>query len=203
MTDKKQFGTIEANDVNDMIYNNGKPCYLGGIRIPYTPGPNDCWSNPYDEYKNGRVKFAAWQKACENNEMAINSKNEQIPVKNFRIEQLAFVAGLWRVQEENPYTITRVRDKDMILLNKLERVENTLFEFYGAKEVVFNCYGMIFSNLKPDFIVAKYDTDNGTLLGYGRTLEQARAFLGLKLYDEYKDVINAIACKNKIRQQSK
>jgi len=201
MTNKKQFGVIEANDVNDIIYNGGKPCYMGGIRVPYMPKPNDCWSNPYDEYKNGRVKANAWRIACENNEMAVNSKNEMHPVKNFKIEDMAFVAGLWRIQEKVPYKITRVRDKDMILMDKINHVENTLFEFWNAKEVVYNCYGICLGYKEPDFIVAKYDTDKGTYLGYGRTLEAARAFLGLKLYDEYKDVINAIACKNKLKHK--
>lgn len=202
MTNKKQCGVIEANDVNDIIYNGGKPCYMGGIRVPYMPKLNDCWSNPLDEYKNSRIKSNKWQIACENNEMAINSENESLPVKNFKIKDLAFVAGLWRVQQKCSYKITRVRDKDMILMDKINHVENTLFEFWNAKEVVYNCYGICMSsNEKPDFIVAKYDTDKGTMLGYGQTLEQARAFLGLKLYDEYKDVINAIACANKIKNK--
>lgn len=198
MTNKKQCGVIDVNDTNDIIYNGGKPCYMGGVRVPYMPKPNDCWSNPYDEYKNSRIKSNAWMRACGKNEMAVNSKNEMHPVKNFKMEDLAFVAGLWRIQEKCPHKITRVRDKDMILFDKLDHVENTLFEFWNAKEVVYNCYGICFGDKEPDFIVAKYDTDNGTYLGYGRTLESARAFLGLKLYDEYKDIINAIACKNKL-----
>lgn len=204
MTDKKQFGAIAANDTNDIIYNGGKPCYMGGIRVPYMPKPNDCWSNPLDEYKNTREKSAAWNEACRNNEMAVNNKNETFPVKNFDMGKLAFVAGLWRIQQDFKQKITRVRDKDMVLMDKLDHVENTLFEFWNAKEIAYNCYGVFLSlGNKPDYIVAKYDTDKETYLGYGRTLEEARAFLGLKMYDEYKDVINAIACANKLKNKTK
>jgi len=110
------------------------------------------------------------------------------------------VAGIWRIQEKFPYHVTMVRDKEMVLINKLDRVENTLFEFYNAKLVGNNCYGrFVFEVDKPDYIVAKYETDNETYWGYGKTLEDARAYLGIKVYDAYKDVINVIACKNKIR----
>ena len=110
------------------------------------------------------------------------------------------VGGLWRIQEKLPYQITRVRDKDMVLIKKLDRVENTLFDFWSAKAVNYNCYGpFIIDIANTDYIVAQYETDNGIRWGYGKTIEDARAYLGIKLYDEYKDVINAIACKNKIK----
>ena len=112
------------------------------------------------------------------------------------------VAGIWRIQSKFPYKITRVRDKDMVLTKKLDRVENTLFEFWNAKLVGYNCYGpFIFESDVADYIVAKYETDAKTYWGYGKTLESARAYLGIKIYDEYKDVINAIACKNKINRK--
>ena len=109
------------------------------------------------------------------------------------------VGGFWRIQRKCPYKITRVRDKDMILLNKLNHVENTLFEFWTAIEAVYNCYGILLHDMNYNYIVAKYDTDKETYMGYGYTLEEARAFLGLKLYDEYKDLINSVACRNKLK----
>jgi len=106
------------------------------------------------------------------------------------------VAGVWRIQSKFPYEITRVRDKDMVLTRKLDRVENTLFEYYSASVVNYNCYGpFVFENC--DYVVAK--DNNGFFLGYGRTLEDARAFLGIKFYDEFKDVIRAILCWDKKR----
>lgn len=202
MTNKKQIGVIEPNDLNDIIYNGGKKCFMGGMRVPYYPGPNDCWSNPYDEYKNTRIKSSAWTRACRNGTMALDCNNKWHPVSDFDIGSLAFVAGVWRVQDKFPHEITRVRDQDMVLIKKLNRVENTLFEFWSAKVVGYNCYGpFIIDCSQTDYIVAKYDTDYGTRWGYGRTIEDARAYLGIKMYDEYKDVINAIACKNKNRSK--
>ena len=111
---------------------------------------------------------------------------------------MAFVAGFWRIQNVLPYKITHVRDKDMVILNKLDHQENTLFDFYNAKLVGYNCYGpIILEDANTNYIVVKYETDKETYLGYGKTIEDARAYLGLKLYDEYKDVINAIACHKK------
>ena len=112
------------------------------------------------------------------------------------------VAGVWRIQNKFPHKITRVRDQDMVLTKKLNRVENNLFEFWGAKKVSYNCYGpFIIDDSKTDYVVARYETDQETYWGYGKTIEDARAYLGIKLYDEYKDVINAIACKNKMKNK--
>ena len=114
------------------------------------------------------------------------------------------INGLWHVQNKFPHTITRVRDKDMVLMKKLDRIEDTKFEYWSAKTVGYNCFGpFVSSDNSYDYIVARYDTDNGPLWGYGRTLEAARAYLGLKLYDEYKEVIHAIACRNKLKGKAK
>ncbi len=112
------------------------------------------------------------------------------------------VGGVWRIQKKLPQKITKVRDKEMVLIKKLDRVENTLFDFWSAKAVNYNCYGpFIIDIANTDYIVAKYETDYGIRWGYGKTIEDARAYLGIKLYDEYKDVINAIACKNKMKNK--
>ena len=97
-----------------------------------------------------------------------------------------------------------VRDKKMVLLENLNRIETTLFDFWTAKLVGYNCYGPFITEDKShDYIVAVYDTDKGKLFGYGKTIEAARAFLGLKVYDEFKDVINNIACRNKLKNKQK
>lgn len=112
------------------------------------------------------------------------------------------INGQWHVQNDFQREITRVRDKDMVLIEKLDRVEDTKFEFWSAKSVGYNCFGPFISKDKSlDYIVAKYETDNGPRWGYGKTLESARAYLGLKLYDEYKDVIHGIACKNRLNNK--
>ena len=194
--------TKEICDTNDIIYNNGQECFMGGLRVPYLPKPNDCWSNPYDEYKNTRNKSNAWLKACQNNEYAVDENGNKFLVKDFDMSKLAFVAGHWRVQVVFPYKITNVRGQDMALINKKNRAEGTLFEYWNAKLVAYNCYGPFVSkDAKPDYIVAQYETDNGVLWGYGKTLEDARAYLGLKVYDEYKDIVHRIACRNKLKNK--
>jgi len=136
------------------------------------------------------------------NVKAVNENGGQITLgkEGATMDDVDFVAGLWRIQTKFPYKITRVRDKDVVLMNKLPHQESTNFEYWNAKLVGCNCYGpFIIQGSKPDLIVARYDTDKGYLWGYGATIEAARAFLGLKLYDEYKDVIHSIACKNKLK----
>ncbi len=113
------------------------------------------------------------------------------------------INGQWHIQNDFDYEkIKRIRDKDMVLIEKLPRKENTLFEYWTAKVVGYNCFGPFVSKGNTyDYIVAKYKTDNGALWGYGKTIEAARAFLGLKLYDEYKEIIHHIACRNKLRKK--
>ena len=76
------------------------------------------------------------------------------------------VAGVWRIQNKFPHKITRVRDQDMVLIKKLNRVENNLFEFWGAKKVNYNCYGpFIIDDQRTDYVVAQYETDQENILG--------------------------------------
>lgn len=157
-------------------------------------GTFSVYTNNMDEYKTTREKSAAWVSAVYNNSMAVDSAGNMFPVKNYDMGRLAFVAGLWRIQDIFPYKIVRVRDRDMVLLDKIDWKENTMFEFWNAKTVGYNCYGPFISENKiPDYIVAKYNTADGVYMGYGKTKEEARAFLGLKVYDSYKDVVHLIA----------
>ncbi len=122
--------------------------------------------------------------------------------KGAEFENVDFVAGLWRVQTKFPYEITRVRDKDVVLLDKLPHQENTNFEYWRAKIVGYNCHGpFILQGNMTDLIVAKYDTDDGCIWGYGSSIESARAFLGLKLFDIYRQEIHRVACSGKPKQQ--
>ena len=189
--------TDKMNKLFDAIH--GEAPTMGGVQVPYIPTPISCWSNPLDEYKNTRKKSAALLRARENNLMAIDSNGNEKPIKDFAMNELAFVGGMWRIQEKLSLPITRVRGKDMILTKKIDHTETTLFDFYRGKEVKYNCYGpFVIQDDKYDYIVAKYETDKETYWAYGKSIEEARAFMGIKLYDEYKDVINTIACKNKL-----
>ncbi len=120
-----------------------------------------------------------------------------------KLEQVDRINGVWHIQNKFPYEITVVRKRDMVLLKKLDREEHTGFEFYTAKHVGYNCFGPFVSNGNGyDYIVAKCNTDRGPFWGYGKTMDDARAYLCLKLYDECQDVILAMLC-SKTRNNQK
>lgn len=132
-----------------------------------------------------------------------NGRKITLGEKGAKLDRVDRVAGLWRVQRKFKYKIVRVRDEDMVLLNKIEHTESTNFEYWTAKLVGYNCYGpFISSDTKPDYIVARCDTDKGVRWGYGKTLEAARAFLGLKIWDENKEAIRLAVCGNQTKEKT-
>lgn len=149
------------------------------------------------------VKKAAFCKAVHN-EKAISANGRKIVLgeKGAKLENVDRVAGLWRVQKKFPHKITRVRDRDMVLIKKLNYNENTKFEYWTAKLVEYNCYGpFIIDGNGADFIVSHCVTNKNEFWGYGTTIESARAFLGLKIWDEHRDVIHDAVFNN--AQQNK
>ncbi|MBO7508922.1 MAG: hypothetical protein J6T57_01435 [Alphaproteobacteria bacterium] len=87
-------------------------------------------------------------------------------------------------------------DRQFVLLNKLDRTENTNFEYYVAARI--DSDGR-YSSLDPDYIVAKCKTGRGTFYAYGcqltdgktEALATARAHLAVRVYDAYQDMIEA------------
>ena len=143
-----------------------------------------------------QAEFAKIGAFCNDvyNVKAITANGRKITLgdRGAKLENVDMVAGLWRVQKKFPHKITRVRDKDMVLMNKINHNENTKFEYWTAKLVGYNCYGpFITKDGKPDFIVSHCIVGKNEFWGYGATIESARAFLGLKIWDEYRDVIHA------------
>ena len=136
-----------------------------------------------------------------NKTMAYCSNGTTIPLADVDVSNVEFIGGLWRVQDSFPYKIQNVRDKSFVLHEKLDYQEKNLFEFYRASIVTQHCYGYFMS--PKHYIIAKYTTDHGTYWSYGTTIEQARAFLGIKLYDEYMDLIHSVACQKISRNQAK
>lgn len=151
-------------------------------------------SNPLaTQHKDLHEKMAAYHVACARGEFALRSNGTRVRVSELAPTQIEFIAGLWRVQNETQYQIRQIRDEKLILGKKLNRTEHTLFEFYQAMKPTFNCYGLI--DMGFDMVVAKYSTSSGTFWGYGRTIEEARAFLGIKLYDQHQELINDVLNK--------
>ena len=148
-------------------------------------------TNSLSAYKTDGQKFAAYirDKVKKDTVYAYKCADTRVPLKDCRIDNVEFVGGLWRVQRVFPYKIENVRKKDFVICDKLPYTERTLFDFYSAYSVCENCYGKYIHD-SPDYIVAKYVTSRGVYCAYGKTIEDARAYLGIKLYDEYQDVIH-------------
>ncbi len=151
------------------------------------------YKNPLATHATVVDKARDYYAACVNGEYAYYDATRKELLSLVDIERVEFIGGLWRIQIDYPYKIERVRDKDFVIMDKLPRQERNLFDFYRAKSVTFNCYGPF--TMPDDFdFIAKYKTDKCTYCAYGRTIEQARAFLGIKLYDEYMDLIHSHLC---------
>lgn len=155
--------------------------------------------NPLRTHKTFEDKKRAYMQdvvSSKGNAVAYASNGKPIPLRDVPVENIEFIGGLWRVQNPTEYTISHIRDLDLIMGDKLPRQENTFFEYYKAMRPTFNCYGIITIGDKFNMVVAKYTTDTGTHWGYGYNIEEARAFLGIRLYDMYKDWIHNVVCKN-------
>ena len=177
---------------------------LMGIKAKkYAGTPNDKITNPlaiseYGSkplYTNVEEKRIAFELGVEDGMVAYTEFQKHIPLggPGAEFNDVEYIAGLWRVQKRFPYTITNVRKKDFVLIKKLPHQEHTKFEFYSAAAAEWSGTGCLADVSHPDWIVAKYETPHGTYMAYGQTIEQARAFLGIKMYDEYQDLIHTAA----------
>ena len=151
-------------------------------------------------YTTEQEKRNLWQCGIVGGAYAIDDKNVRRKLIEIPFECVDFIAGLWRVQRDFDEKIQMVRGKEFVLLGKINKQEKNLFEYYRAATVANNCYGL-YSSMEPDYVVAKYDTDNGPLWSYGPTLEQARAFLGIALFDKHIGLIHAAERKNIQKQK--
>ncbi len=153
------------------------------------------YKNSFAEHKNNAEKSKDFVIARQDGGVAISEDGKKVPLTDVSFERVEFVCGMWRIQNPFPHKIQQVRDRELVLAEKLTHVERIPFEYWRAYSVSENCYGRYLS-AKPDVIVAKYATDDGVYWGYGSTIEQARAFLGIRLFDEYMDLIHAAACRS-------
>ena len=163
------------------------------------------YKNPLAVHKNIDDKLRDYYAACSKEECAYFDAKHKVLLSSIDVSQVEFIGGLWRVQIDFPYKIERIRDKDFIILKKLPRQEKNLFDFYVAESVSYNCYGPYTSSNKNEVnsIVAKYKTSTKTYYAYGNSIEQARAFLGIRLYDEYCDLIHNYLCNDNQNKNQK
>jgi len=160
------------------------------------------YTNPMAEYKDPTAKRRAFRIAAADGRVAWNAQGREYSMRSLNIDDVEFIAGAWRVQNKFEHKIQLVRGEELVLGERINRTEKNHFEFYHAHIVALNCYGRFIVG-GPGVIVAKYETDDETLWAYGKTLEQARAFLGIRLYDKYMDLIHATACKKKLSRGGK
>lgn len=147
-------------------------------------------------------KFRDYNRDRRAGVLAYKSDGTTVPLESVKLSNVEFVAGLWRVQNPFPHKIQEVRGTKFVLTERLPHIEKNLFEFYRASMVSENCYGP-FITPGATHVVAKYITDHGAYWSYGNTIEQARAFLGIRLYDEYMDLIHSVACRNTLTRDQK
>lgn len=169
----------------------------------YAGTPDDKITNPlaisgYGSkplYTNVEEKRIAFELGVEDGMVAYTGFQEHIPLggPGAEFKDVEYIAGLWRVQNKFPYEITNVRTRQFVLVEKLPRAEKNKFEYYRASLATWSGTGCSADVSHPDWIVAKYETPRGTFMSYGQTIEQARAFLAISIYDEYQDLIHTTA----------
>ena len=201
--DKHVKKIIALNKKHGTYYPDSKPQQ----KVPLNP-LSDFWKdkddNPVPEGQARIAKMVIFSVNEVNGVKAVaeNGKHIKLGAPGAKLENVDRINGIWHIQNKFPYEITLVRKRDMVLLKKLDREEHTGFEFYTAKHVGYNCFGPFVSKDSGyDYIVAKCNTNRGPFWGYGRTMDDARAYLCLKLYDECQDAILGILCGNTKNKQ--
>ena len=169
----------------------------------FRPQKTDAIVNPTSEFKTVAEKRVAYNKALNEKAVAYIDFDNTIALgtPGAEFNDVEFIGGLWRVQKPFDKQTIRTRDGlEFVLGEKIPRQEHTKFDFFKAYLVNINCYGRyVFENKNGyDCIVAGYKTNRGTFWAYGKTISDARAFLAIKLYDEYQDLIDKEIQQNQI-----
>lgn len=157
------------------------------------PDPRNIHAITYPVYEQ---HYAAYCKAVQNNEFAVDQDLSKIPLQNLKYNQVEFIAGFWRVQKPHNYKIQTVRDKVMIIHEKMDHKESTDFTFYRASEFTWNCYQILPTT---KYIAAELFGE----WGYGKTIEDARAFLGIKMYTKHQKLIHEMERRTLSKQNIK
>ena len=118
---------------------------------------------------------------CATNARAYSDATTSVPVRDVPVDNVEFIGGLWRIQRPNKYKILNIRNRPMILGERIEHNERTPFEYYHAALLAYNCYGALTPHF--DMVAAKYITPTGTYWSYGKDIAAARAFMGILVVD--------------------
>lgn len=140
------------------------------------------YKNPLSTYKTVAEKEKHFLQDCnKENIKAYSSDRKAVPLRDLNVSEVEFIGGLWRIQDDFKYDITFVRDRNMVLGPQMPRKESNHFVYYNAAPVEYNCYGPFVISF--DMIVAKYTTGKNEYWAYGKSIAEARAFLGIKIMD--------------------
>ncbi len=158
------------------------------------PQKSDTITNLLSQFKTVAEKRAAYNNALDSGALAYIDYNKSVKLgtPGAEFNDVEFIGGLWRVQRLFNHETVRSRDgREFVLGEKLPHQEHTKFDFFKAYMVTVNCYGRYIAENKSGdyYVMARYETNRGIFLAYGKTISDARAFLAIKVYDEYQDVI--------------
>ncbi|MBP5485228.1 MAG: hypothetical protein J6Y07_00775 [Alphaproteobacteria bacterium] len=174
----------------------------------YAGNPDDKITNPLaiseqgckPLYKNIEEKRAAFEWAVDYEDAVAWIDGKPVPLggPGAELNDVEYVAGLWRVQNKEQYDTISVQEREFVLLDRLTRTEHTNFEYYSAAHVGWTGCGRSCDN-KPGYIIGKYETGRGTFYAYGcqwadgskEALATARAHLAGQVVLAYQDLIIA------------
>jgi len=146
--------------------------------------------NIYSEFKNVDEKLNAYTKDIKNPNTVFAEKCDgtRVPLKDVSVENVDRVGDLWRVQTPFTQPIRVVRKKEFVIAGKDNFTDHTGFLYYRANPVGENCYGkFVFPSV--EYVVAEFVAGNTVYDAYGKTRDDARAYLALKVLDAFQPVI--------------
>ena len=119
-----------------------------------------------------------------------------VPLSELDLDKyiVKYIAGSWRAREKptQNYTITTVYDKRFVLGSeiKVDERDGFNFKYYHAALERYDLFGV----LDPDFnwFVAKCNTQQGIMMRYGPTREEARAFLRGAIMDAFASKVASV-----------
>ena len=81
--------------------------------------------NPLAQYTTATEKHNLYTQSCATNTVAYKSDESRIPLRDVPEHNVEFIGGLWRVQDDFKYKITKIRDRKMILGQRIQHAEKT------------------------------------------------------------------------------
>ena len=149
------------------------------------------YQNPMAKYgcpeTDGLDKDALFRRDTAGGVLAIERGGHKRPLSELTPDRVDFIAGFWRVQGDFPHKIQTVRDQDFVVGHQIDRHEQNMFEYYSADLVAYNCYGPYL--VGQPTVVSCFSRGVEKLWAYGPSVEHARAFLAIALFDRNRDLI--------------